>query len=68
MSEKTYTVNEAARAIGIAVRTAREWIRVGHMDARKDPGSPWWQIPESEVKRLAGTHRYGPRKRKSKKG
>lgn len=58
MNERTYGVAETAVRIGIAVRTVREWIRIGHLQAYKIPGEPWWRIPESEIKRLAGTKRY----------
>lgn len=63
MRESTYTTAEAAREIGIKVRTVREWIRIGHLHAYKDPGDPWWRIPESEIRRLAGTNRHSNRRK-----
>jgi excisionase family DNA binding protein len=47
-----YGVKEAAKMLGIKVRTLREWIRVGKIKAEKDTNDWYWLIPESEVQRI----------------
>jgi len=51
---KHYTLREAAIALGIRVRTAREWIKSGKIKAVKAENGWYWKIPESEIERLSG--------------
>ena len=45
-----YRLNDAARMLGIQVRTLREWIKLGKIKAVKDASNDWyWLIPEDEV-------------------
>ena len=50
--EKGYSINQAAKMIGIKARTIREWIRIGRLYAIKLTGSRKWLIPESEIDRI----------------
>ena len=50
--EKGYSINQAAKMIGIKARTIREWIRIGRLYAIKLAGSGRWLIPESEINRI----------------
>ena len=52
--EKGYSIVQAAEAIGIKVRTVREWIRTGKIKAYKREGSNRWIIPEGEIQRARG--------------
>lgn len=48
-----YRLNDAARMLGIQVRTLREWIKLGKIKAVKDASNDWyWLIPEEDVERL----------------
>ena len=47
----TYGLREAATMLGIKVRTLREWIRLGKIEAVKDSNEWYWKIPESEIVR-----------------
>ena len=50
--EKGYSVSEAAKLLGIAVRTVRQWIGDGKINAVKPGGGRKWMIMESEIARL----------------
>ena len=43
-----YTIIEAAPMLGIKVRTVREWIRMGKIQARKGAKGKWY-ISEEEI-------------------
>ena len=45
-----YTLQQAADAIGIKVRTIREWVKSGKIRAVQSENRRWY-IDESEVKR-----------------
>lgn len=45
------TLLEAAKALGIRVRTMREWVKLGKIRAVKDTNGWYWKIPEEEVER-----------------
>lgn len=47
-----YTIKQAANILGIKVRTAREWIRLGKMRAEKDEISRRWKISQQEIERI----------------
>ena len=49
-----YTIREASTALGVKVRTIRDWIVKGKIKAAKFPVSRRWVIPESEIKRIKG--------------
>ena len=51
---KHYNIRQASMLLGIKVRTVREWIRSGKIQAIKYPVSARWFIPESEITRLTG--------------
>lgn len=51
-----YTLQEAAREIGIQVRTARDWLVKGKMKAEQDERSHRYRVSEEEVKRLRTEH------------
>ena len=44
-----YRLNDAARMLGIQVRTLREWIKLGKIKAIKDANNWYWLISEDEV-------------------
>lgn len=52
LKEKGYSVPEAAKLIGIKVRTVRQWIADGKINAVKPGGGKKWMIMESEIERL----------------
>lgn len=55
--EKGYSLIETADFLGIKVRTARQWVHDGKIQATKIPNSRRWVVMESEIKRLQGkTH------------
>lgn len=47
-----YTVEEAAQILKLKVRTVREMIHDGRIEAFKYPSGKMWIIPETEIKRL----------------
>lgn len=49
---KTYTIRQASKALGMSVRTVREWVWTGKLKASKYPGSNMWRIPESEIEKI----------------
>lgn len=49
---KTYTIRQASKALGMSVRTVREWVWTGKLKASKYPGSNMWRIPESEIEKM----------------
>lgn len=49
---KTYTIRQASKALGMSVRTVREWVWTGKLKASKYPGSNMWRISESEIKKI----------------
>lgn len=51
---RTYTIRQASKALGMSVRTVREWVWTGKLKASKYPGSNMWRIPESEISRVTG--------------
>lgn len=51
---KMCSLRKIADILGIKIRTAREWVHTGKMNAIKYPGSQRWYVPESEIRRLRG--------------
>lgn len=47
-----YTLSEAAKRIGIQVRTARKWVWIGKMNATQDERTHRWYVSAEEVERL----------------
>lgn len=47
-----YTVDEAAKMLKLKVRTVREMIRTGRIEAFKYPSGKMWLIPQTEIERL----------------
>ena len=50
-----YRLNDAARMLGIQVRTLREWIKLGKIKAIKDANNWYWLISEDEVAKYLET-------------
>lgn len=50
--ERYYNLNETSVLLGIKVRTAREWVHNGKMNAVKYPNSKSWFVSESEIRRI----------------
>ena len=46
-----YRLNDAARMLGIQVRTLREWIKLGKIKAVKDANNWYWLISGGEIAR-----------------
>lgn len=46
-----YSVKEAAKEIGISVRTMREWIKLKKIKAVKSKNGWFWLIPADEIAR-----------------
>ena len=51
---KMYSLRNAADILGIKVRTAREWVHSGKMNASKYPNSQRWYVTEEEINRIRG--------------
>ena len=47
-----YTIPQASRVRPISVRTLRQYIRDGKVQAVKNETNYQWLIPESEIERL----------------
>jgi excisionase family DNA binding protein len=47
-----YNIRHASTLLGVKVRTIREWIKNGKLNAIKYPASNRWYIPASEIDRL----------------
>lgn len=52
--ERNYSLKQAADILGLKVRTVREWVRLGKINAQKYDCSNRWFISESEMKRVKG--------------
>ena len=52
--EKAYDLLQAAELLGMKVRTVRQWVADGKIQAVKISGGKKWIIKESEIKRLRG--------------
>jgi molybdopterin-binding protein len=50
---ESYSVSEAAKALGISVDTLRRWDRQGRIKAERDAGNRR-VVPASEIERLRG--------------
>ena len=50
--EKVYNTLQVAELLGLKLRTIRQYIQDGKINAKKVPGSRRWYVTESEVKRL----------------
>lgn len=53
-TEKRYNIRQAADILGIKVRTVREWIKLGKLNAEKYGCSNRWFISEDEINRVKG--------------
>jgi len=49
---KNYSIREAAIAIGVKVRTIRDWITNHKILAHKDKNNWYWVISEDEIGRV----------------
>lgn len=49
---KLYSIRECSELLGMTVRTVRQWIRDGKINAIKYKGSNMWRIPETEILRI----------------
>lgn len=49
---KNYNIREAAIAIGVKVRTIRDWIANHKILAHKDENNWYWVISEDEIERV----------------
>lgn len=47
-----YSLRDVADALGLKVRTIRQWVHDGKIDAVKPEGAKQWVVRESEVRRL----------------
>lgn len=52
--ERYYNLKEVSVLLGIKVRTAREWVHNGKMNATKYADGKSWYVAESEIRRLRG--------------
>lgn len=52
--ERMYNINQASTLLGLKIRTVREWIKDGKINAIKYKNSNRWFIPESEIKKIKG--------------
>lgn len=52
--ENVYNISQAAKLLGVKVRTVRSWLVSGKIIGKKYEVSNRWFIPESEIKRVRG--------------
>lgn len=52
--ERGYNLIQVSELLGIKVRTVREWVHNGKLNANKIPGTNRWIVLESEIRRLQG--------------
>lgn len=50
--EKSYKLSDAAELLGIKVRTIRQWVHDGKIEAAKYPGGKHYYVKESEIRRI----------------
>jgi excisionase family DNA binding protein len=50
--EKGYNLKDAANLLGVKVRTIRQWIHDGKINATKIPMTRRWLVMESEIRRM----------------
>ena len=51
-NDKFYSLRLTAELLGIKVRTLRDWIVKGKIEAIKYPNSRMWFIPAREINRI----------------
>lgn len=49
-------LSKAAKVLGIQVRTARQWVRDGKLNAIKYPNCNRWFVSKEEIERICGKH------------
>ena len=54
LDERGYNLKDVADLLGLKVRTVRQWVHDGKIQATKIPNSRRWIVMESEIKRLQG--------------
>lgn len=54
MAKKYYKLLDAANLMGIKIRTARQWLKDGRLNAIKYPNSNRWYVEEAEILRIRG--------------
>lgn len=52
-----FTIQEASKILGVAVRTIRFWIQTGKIKAVKNETNHKWLISEEEVERVKNGHK-----------
>lgn len=52
--EKIFKLSEAAKLLGLSVRTLRLWIHTGKLSAKKLEGTNRWVVMASEIRRIRG--------------
>jgi excisionase family DNA binding protein len=52
--ERGYSLREVADALGLKVRTIRQWVHDGKLQAVKPKGAKQWVVFESELRRVQG--------------
>ena len=52
--EKKYKLREVAEILGLKVRTIRQWVHDGKLEAVKAPGGKHWFVSDSELRRILG--------------
>ena len=50
--EKNYSLVETAEILGVKVRTLREWLKDGSLQAFKYEGKKKWYVSQKEIERL----------------
>lgn len=57
MMEKGYNLKQVSELLGITIRTTREWVRKGIINATKISGTNRWIVMESEIRRLQNANK-----------
>ena len=50
--EKSYKLRDVADILGVKVRTVRQWVHDGRIEATKVAGGKHWFVKESEIRRV----------------
>lgn len=47
--KKSYSIRETALMLNVKVRTVRDWISKGKLNAHKAPNGRYWRIFEDDI-------------------
>lgn len=51
MNKQNYTLKETAKVLGIQLRTVRQWVKDGKLEAKKYDKCRMWFVSAEEIER-----------------